>query len=158
MTNHRAQRHSRMRYAQNIMVRITHSRFNVKGQARANVLVGSRETARFCCKVVGASVNARRPDLRYSRFRARSRGLPSLGAFKHMVSERRARQNRSNRVFIAPSLQCLHQVCTKSAKSATSTLNAHFVFSWWKQMHTLCKLCKYFLCLLKFVLECKKCI
>ncbi len=36
MTNHRVQRHSRMRNAKNIMVRFTHCRFNVKGQARAD--------------------------------------------------------------------------------------------------------------------------
>ncbi len=34
--------------------------------------------------------------------------------------------------------------CTKSAKSASGTLNAHFFIRLWKQMHTLvCRLCKH---------------
>ena len=73
---------------------------------RPPILVGSHETCSncefwhaFCCRVVGASVDARRSDLRSSRFRARSRGLQSLGAIGPMVLARRARQNGSNRVF-----------------------------------------------------------
>ncbi len=40
----------------------------------------------------------------------------------------------------------VHQVCqvyTKSAKSASGTFDAHFLISLWKQMHTLCRLCKH---------------
>jgi hypothetical protein len=53
----------------------------------------------ICGRVVGASVDARRSDLGSLRFRARSRGLQSLGAIGHMVLARLARQNGSNRVF-----------------------------------------------------------
>ncbi len=62
-------------------------------------------------------------------FWAWSQGLQSLGAIRSMVLARRARQNGSKRGL-------LHQVCkvcTKSAKSAFGTLNAHFVISLWKQ-------------------------
>jgi hypothetical protein len=64
------------------------------------------------------------------------------------------------RVWVQSSLWCLYggraktgrtgvlvhqvcKVCTKSAKSASGTLNAHFLISLWKQMHTLCRLCKH---------------
>ncbi len=73
---------------------------------RPPILLGSHETCSscefwrtFCGRVVGASVDARRSDLRPSRFRARSRGLQSLGAIGLMVLARRACQNGSDRVF-----------------------------------------------------------
>ncbi len=92
------------------------------------------------------------------RFRARSRGLQSLCAIRPMVFARRARQNGSNRGFVAPSLQSLHQVCkvcTKSAKSPSGTLNAHFIISLWKQMHTLCRLCKHLVKTLSMHTRCR---
>jgi hypothetical protein len=52
----------------------------------------------------------------------------------------------------------LHQVCkvcTKSAKSASGTLNAHFVISLWKQMHTLCRLCKHLVKTLSMHTRCR---
>ncbi len=62
------------------------------------------------------------------------------------------------RVWVQSGLWCLHsgrakmgrtgvllhqvcKVCTKSGKSASGTLNAHFVISLCKQMHTLCRIC-----------------
>jgi hypothetical protein len=71
---------------------------------RQPILVGSHAPAansgvHFCGRVVGASVDARRSDLRSSRCRARSRSMQSLGAIGPMVLARRARRNGSNRVF-----------------------------------------------------------
>jgi hypothetical protein len=48
-------------------------------------------------KPVGARKNAKSKDLRYRWFRARSRSLPSLGAFGGMVLIRQERKNGSNR-------------------------------------------------------------
>ena len=53
--------------------------------------------ARFCGQPVGARIDARRSEFRSLSFRARSRGLKSLGSFKRMVSDRRALKNGSNR-------------------------------------------------------------
>ncbi len=45
--------------------------------------------------------------------------------------------------------------CTKSAKSASGTLHAHFVNSLWKQMHTLCRLCKHLMKTLSMHTRCR---
>jgi hypothetical protein len=112
---------------------------------------------RFCGELVGARKNARHSNFRYRWFRVRSQSLPSLGAFGGLVLVRQARQSGTFS-FVAPSLQSLHQVCkvcTKSAKSASGTLNAHFVISLWKQMHTLCRLCKHFVKTLSMHTRCR---
>jgi hypothetical protein len=77
----------------------------------------------FCGAITRAHGRLRKLPFGTWRFWACSRGLQILGAIGPMVLARRARQIGSNRGFVAPSLQCLHQVCK--------------VCIW----HTLCTLC-----------------
>jgi hypothetical protein len=108
----------------------------------------------FCGAIARAHGRLRRLPFGTWRFRAWPQGVHSLGAIGPMVFARQARQNGSNRGFVAPclqSLQTLHQVCkvrTKPAKSATGTLNSHFVISLWNKCmlyadyeNTWCRLC-----------------
>jgi hypothetical protein len=64
----------------------------------------------FCSAIARAHGLLRRLPFGTWRFRAWSQGLPCLGAIRPMVFARRARQNGSNRGFVAPSLQSLRQV------------------------------------------------
>ena len=64
MTNHIAQRHSRMQNAQNIRVRITHGRFNVKGQARADDYMSRRHETHI---YVSLNVSRKEGKLRSSQ-------------------------------------------------------------------------------------------
>jgi hypothetical protein len=54
----------------------------------SRLAAAANSRARFCCKPVSAKADTLRPDLRSSRFRARSRCLQSLGAFGRKASWR----------------------------------------------------------------------